>query len=55
MNNRTLAVVATENKEEHPSNIESRNTAVPQINEDYITQVSEGIEGRVKKTVSGVH
>ena len=33
-------------------NGQSRNTSVPRINEEYITQVSEEIEGRVSKKLS---
>ena len=52
---RKLAAVTRETQEEHPRNGQSRNTSVPRINEEYITQVSEEIEGRVsKKTVPGV-
>ena len=35
--------------EEHPWNGHSRNKSVARINEEYITQVSEEIEGRVTK------
>ena len=38
--------------EEHPRNGQSRNTSVPRINEEYITQVSEEIEGRITKKLS---
>ena len=38
--------------EEHPRNGQSRNTSVPRINEEYITQVSEEIEGRITKNLS---
>ena len=51
-NKRKLAAVARETQEEHPGNGQSRNTSVPRINEEYITQVSEEIEGRVTKTLS---
>ena len=34
--------------EEHSRNGQSRNTSVPRINEEYITQVSEEIEGRIR-------
>ena len=41
--------------EEHSRNGQSRNTSVPRINEEYITQVSEEIVGRItKRTVPGV-
>ena len=51
-NKRTLAAVTRETQEEHPRNGQSRNTSVPRINEEYITQVSEEIEGRVSKNLS---
>ena len=52
-NKRKLAVVTTETQEEqHPRNGQSQNTSVPRINEEYITQVSEEIEGRVTKKLS---
>ena len=49
---RKLAAVTRETQEEHPKNDQSRNMSVPRINEDYITQVSEEIEGRVTKKLS---
>ena len=51
-NNRKLAAVTRETQEEHPRNGQSRNTSVPRINEEYITQLSEEIEGRVSKKLS---
>ena len=36
----------------YTTNGQSRNTSVPRINEEYITQVSEEIEGRVTKKLS---
>ena len=51
-NKRKLAAVTRETQEEHPRNGHSRNTTVPRINEEYITQVSEQIEGRVTKKLS---
>ena len=51
-NKRKLAAVTRETQEEHPSNGQSRNTPVARINEEYITQVSEQIEGRVTKKLS---
>ena len=47
-----LAGVTKETQHENPRNSLSRNTSVPRINEDYITQVSEEIEGRVSKKLS---
>ena len=51
-NKRKLATAAGESQEEHLRNSQSRNTAVPQINEDCITQVSEELDGRVTKKLS---
>ena len=49
---RKLAAVTRETQEENPRNGQSRNTSVPRINEEYITQVSEEIEGRITKKLS---
>ena len=51
-NKRKSAAVTRETPEEHPTNGQSRNTSVPRINEEYITQVFEKIEGRVTKKLS---
>ena len=51
-NKRNLAAVTRETQEEHRRNGQSRNTSVPRINEDYITQVSEEIDGRGTKKLS---
>ena len=51
-NKRKLAAVTRETQEEYPRNGQSRNTSVPRINEEYITQLSEEIEGRVSKKLS---
>ena len=51
-NKRKLAAVTRETQEEHPRNGQSRNTSVPRISEEYITQVSEEIEGRITKKLS---
>ena len=51
-NKRKLAAVLRETQGEHPRNGQSRNTSIPRINEEYITQVSEEIEGRVTKKLS---
>ena len=51
-NKRKLAAVTRETQEENPRNGQSRNTSVPRINEEYITQVSEEIESRVTKKLS---
>ena len=51
-NKRKLAAVTREIQEESPRNGQSRNTSVPRINEEYITQLSEEIEGRVTKKLS---
>ena len=44
-----MATVAKGRQEERPRNGQTRNEAVPEINVDYITQMSEEIEGRVTK------
>ena len=49
---RKLAAVTTETQEGHPRNGQSRNTSVPRINEEHITQVFEEIVGRVSKKLS---
>ena len=46
-NKRKLAAIIKENHEEHLKNSQARDTIVPRMQEDYITQVSEEIE-RVK-------
>ena len=51
-NKRKLAAVTRETQEENPRNGQSRNTPVPRISEEYITQVSEEIEGRITKKLS---
>ena len=51
-NKRKLAAVTREKQEENLRNGQSRNTSVLRINEEYITQVSEQIEGRVTKKLS---
>ena len=51
-NKRKLAAVTREIHEENPRNGQSRNTSGPRINEQYITQVSEEIEGRVTKKLT---
>ena len=48
-NKRKLAAVTREIQEENPRNGQSRNTSVPKINEEYITQVFEEVQGRVTK------
>ena len=48
-----LAAVTREIQHENPrNNGQSRNTSVPKINKEYITQISEEIEGRVIKKLS---
>ena len=49
---RKLAAFTRETQEEIPRNGQSRNTFVPRINEEYITQVFEQIKGRVTKKMS---
>ena len=51
-NKRKLAAVTRETQGEHPRNGQSRNTSVPRINEEYMTQVSEEIENRVTRKLS---
>ena len=51
-NKRKLAAVTRKTQAEHPRNGQSRNTSIPGINQKYITQVSEEIEGRVSKKLS---
>ena len=51
-NKRKLAAVTRETQEENPRNGQSRNTSVPRINKEYITQISEEIEGRITKKLS---
>ena len=51
-NKRKFAAVTRETQEENLRNGQSRNTSVPRINEEYITQVSEQIEVRVTKKLS---
>ena len=51
-NKRKLAALKKENCEEHPRSNLAQNANVPRSQEDYITQVSEEIEGRVTKKMS---
>ena len=51
-NKRKLATLNKENCEEHPRSNLVQNSNVPRSQEDYITQVSEEIEGRVTKKLS---
>ena len=51
-NKRKLAALNKENCEEHPMNNLAQNSGAPRSQEDYITQVSEEIEGRVTKRLS---
>ena len=51
-NKRKLAALNKENCEEHPRSNLAQNSAAPRSQEDYITQVSEEIEGRVTKKLS---
>ena len=47
-----MAALTREIRDENRRNGQSRNTSVPRMNEEYITQVSEEIEGRVTKKLS---
>ena len=51
-NKRQLATLNKENCEEHPRSNMAQNSNVPRSQEDYITQVSDEIEGRVTKKLS---
>ena len=51
-NKRKLAALNKENCEEHPRSHVAQNSNVPRSQEDYISQVSEEIEGRVTKRLS---
>ena len=51
-NKKKLATLNRENCEEHPRSNLAQNSNVPRSQEDYITQVSEEIEGRVTKKLS---
>ena len=51
-NKRKLAALNKENCEEHPRSNLAQNSNVPRSQEDYITQVSEEIEGKVTKKLS---
>ena len=51
-NKRKLAALNKENCEEHPRSNLAQNSSTPRSQEDYITQVSEEIEGRVTKRLS---
>ena len=48
-----LAPLIKENHEEHPRGHVAQNTIIPRM-QDYITQVSEEIEGRVTKKMPKV-
>ena len=50
-NKRKLAASNKENCEEHPRSNLAQNSNIPRSQEDYITQVSEEIEGKVTKKV----
>ena len=51
-NRRKLAALNKENCEEHPRSNLASSSNVPRSQEDYITQISEEIEGRVTKKLS---
>ena len=48
----TLAAASKENCEKHPKSNLAQYTNVPRCPEDFITQVSEEIEGRLTKKLS---
>ena len=47
-----MATLKKENCDEHPRSNLAQNSNAPRSQEDYITQVSEEIQGRVTKTLS---
>ena len=51
-NKRKWAALIEENCQEHPWSNLAKNSNAPRSQEDYITQVSEEIEGRVTKKLS---
>ena len=51
-NKRKLATATTETREKHPRNGQLRNMFAPRINEEYITRLSEEIEGRFTRKLS---
>ena len=51
-NKRKLAAIYKENHEDYTRNVQARNTNSPRIQEDYVTQGSKKIEGRVTKKLS---
>ena len=51
-NKRKLAALSKENCEGHPRSNLAQNSSAPRSQEDYRTQVSEEIEGRVTKRLS---
>ena len=51
-NKKKLAALSKENCEEHPRSNLAQNSSAPRSQEDYITQVSEEIEGGVTKRLS---
>ena len=51
-NRQKLAACNKENWEEHPRSNMAQNSSIPRSEDDYITQVSEEIEGRVTKKLS---
>ena len=51
-NKKKLAALNRENCEEHPRSNSAQNSNVPRSQEDFITQVSEEIEGRVSEKLS---
>ena len=51
-NKRMLATINRDNHEEHPKKKQMLDTNFPKIQEIYITQVSEEIEGRMTEKLS---
>ena len=52
LNKRKLAELNKENCEKHSRSNQGQNLSVSRSQEDYITQVSERIQGRVRKKLS---
>ena len=51
-NKKKLAALSKENCEEHPRSNLAQNSYVPRSQEDYISQIFGGIEGRISKKLS---
>ena len=47
-----MATFVRDNQEGSPRDSQSQNSTVPRINEEYITQMSEEVEGRLTKRLT---